>query len=135
MSEKNRTGAGYNPDRDEETGHFLPHEPTLQSREYVRSMAAYGAKQIEIARLLKITEPTLHKYYRFELDTAMIEANAKMAESLFKQGIGSEGRPPNVAATIFWLKTQAGWKEPKSDESDPDKGTTIIIKGGLPARD
>ena len=46
-----------------------------------------------------------YKYYREELDTAMVLANATMAQALFNNGVKSS----NVTAQIFWLKARAGW--------------------------
>ena len=59
-----------------------------------------------VSKILKISEPTLRKHYRDELDTSKAKANAVISQSLFK--LAREG---NVTAQIFWLKTQAGWKE------------------------
>ncbi len=83
----------------------------------VKAMAGYGITENDISRI--ITNPqtgnpidgkTLRKYFRDELDTGEIIANAKVAESLYKyatQGNGSS----SVTAAIFWLKTRARWKE------------------------
>jgi hypothetical protein len=86
-----------------------PHEPTPALRKQVEALAAYGIPQEEICKVVGVSLPTLHKYYRAELDTAMSKANARVAESLFKKAT-SEG-PQSVTAAIFWLKTRAGWKE------------------------
>lgn len=83
------------------------HEPTPQGREQVKSMSGYGIPQDEIARLLEIDPKTLRKYYRDELDTGMTEANAAVAESLYKSAV--EDR--NVTAAIWWTKSRMGWKE------------------------
>lgn len=100
------------------------HEPTEQQRKTVRAMTAYGIPQLDVARVIGITEPTLRLHYRTELDTAVAEANAKMAESLFN--LGTKGG--NVTAAIFWLKTRARWKEPAQDlhHSGPD-GAPIAV--------
>ena len=68
-------------------------------------MAAYGIPQDEIARVVGITKPTLEKHYRPELDRAETEANAKVAESLFRKATGDGAQA--VTAAIFWLKTRA----------------------------
>ena len=54
-----------------------------------------------------ISDPTLRRAFRDELDKAGIEANAKVAEVCFK--MATSGKVP--AATFFWLKTRAGWRE------------------------
>ena len=55
---------------------------------------------------LDIDPKTLRKHYRRELDTAHIRANAAVANRLFKRATTD-----SVAAGIFWLKAQAGWRE------------------------
>ena len=87
-----------------------PHEPSEASRRQVRALAAYGIPQDEIARVMGITKPTLEKHYRPELDRAETEANAKVAESLFRKATGDGAQA--VTAAIFWLKTRARWTEP-----------------------
>ena len=72
----------------------------------VEALSIAGVTQKLIAQILKISEPTLRKHFREELDTSKARANAVISQSLFK--LAREG---NVTAQIFWLKTQAGWKE------------------------
>ncbi len=90
-----------------------PHEPTEATRRQVKALAAYGIQQDEIGRVIGISKPTLEKHYRDELDRAEVEANAKVAESLFKKAMGDGSQA--VTAAIFWLKTRARWKEPALD--------------------
>jgi hypothetical protein len=74
---------------------------------------AYGVPQTEIGRVVGISKPTLERHYRDELDRGEVEANAKVAESLFKKATGDGAQA--VTAAIFWLKTRARWKEPATD--------------------
>lgn len=92
-----------------------PYEPTEDARERVREMVSCGIPQESIARVLKISEPTLRKYFWDEIHSGAIEANVKVAKSLFDKamGPGKEG----VTAAIFWLKVRAGWRE-----NDPEVG-------------
>ncbi|TDH60800.1 hypothetical protein E2C06_20090 [Dankookia rubra] len=82
-------------------------EATEVQRRQVRSMAAVGLPQDDIATLLEIDAKTLRKYFRRELDSGSIEATAKVAQSLFQ--MATQGK--NVAAAIFWMKARAGWRE------------------------
>jgi hypothetical protein len=84
-------------------------EPTDRDRQQVRTLCAMGIPHLDIARILTITAPTLRKYFRRELDTGQAEANAKVAQSLFRQA--TDARSPNVAAAIFWMKARAGWSD------------------------
>ena len=85
------------------------HEPTDDTRAEVKKLASCGAGQALIARVLKVSEPTLRKHYRAELDEASEWANATVARSLYDRAIGNG--PGSVVAGIFWLKCRAGWKE------------------------
>ncbi|MGG5823765.1 hypothetical protein [Falsiroseomonas sp. HW251] len=70
-------------------------------------MAGYGVPHDDIALVVKCSPPTLRKCFRHELDTATVEANARVAQTLYQQAT----TPGNIAATIFWLKARAGWRE------------------------
>jgi hypothetical protein len=70
--------------------------------------------------------------YRKELDGAAIEANAKVAESLFRRATG-EGREA-VTAAIFWLKTRAGWKETSVHELRNHRPLSELTDAELEAR-
>jgi hypothetical protein len=102
-----------------------PHVPTQALKNQVEALAAYGVPQEEICKVIGISVPTLHKYYRHELDVAMAKANARVAESLFKKATGDGTQ--SVTAAIFWLKTRAGWKETVVNEHS--------ISGSAPLQD
>lgn len=86
-----------------------PYEPTEAQRKQVLAMSAYGVPESDIALVVGIDAKTLRKHFRSELDRGHVEANAKVAESLFRKAT-SDGSQ-SVTAAIFWLKTRAGWKE------------------------
>lgn len=85
------------------------YKPTAADRAQVEAMSAYGIPQADICRVIGISKPTLHKYYRDECDMGATKATAKVAESLFRKATG-DGQG-SVAAAIFWMKTRAGWRE------------------------
>jgi len=85
------------------------YQPTDKERAQVKALSGMGLTQEEIALVIGMSEPTLRKHFRMELDVGMLEANAKVAQSLFRQATSNE--KPNVAASIFWLKARAGWRE------------------------
>ena len=85
----------------------------------VEALTIAGVTQTLIAQIVKISEPTLRKNFRKELDTSKARANAVISQALFKKA-----KDGNVVAQIFWLKTQAGWKEKNYHEltgKDGDK--------------
>lgn len=89
------------------TNRGVLYQPTDAQRKSVHAMSAYGIPQNDIARVIGITKNTLEKHFRDELDTAETEANAKVAQTLYQMATSGM----NVAATIFWLKTRARWRE------------------------
>jgi|TARA_A100001201_G_C4042937_1_gene187271 hypothetical protein len=75
----------------------------------INQLSGLGITHQQICDIVKISKPTLYKYYNDELQEGKAQANAKIAQNLFKIATGS-GREA-VTACIFWLKTQAHWKE------------------------
>lgn len=100
-----------------------PHVPTDAQRATVKAMSAYGIPQHDIARVIGIHDESLRKHYRDELDLGVIEANAKIAETLFRQAT-KEG---NTTAAIWWTKSRMGWKE-KTEVAHTDAvGNSLVL--------
>ena len=83
-----------------------PHEPTKATRDTVQMHALVGTPQSVIADVLNIDAKTLRKWYRAELDLAKAKANATIGGALF-----NKAKAGDTTAMIFWMKTQAGWRE------------------------
>ena len=98
-----------------------PHEPTAETRNLVKLHVSVGTPQDMICKLLKITGKTLRKHYRDEIDLSTHQANAAVAGSLFNQA-----KAGNIAASIFWLKTRAGWKETQQVDHTSSDGTMSL---------
>jgi len=82
--------------------------PTAEQRRIVKSMAAMGIPQEQVAQMINCRSPkTLRKHFREELDAAASEANYNVAKVLYN--LATSGEEP--AATMFWLKCRAGWRE------------------------
>lgn len=93
------------------------HSPTEEERRTVKALSGYGVPQEDIAIHMDMDAKTLRKHYRRELDRGTIEANAKVAQTLFTMATVDK----NVAAAIFWMKARGGWREkPLPDEEPPD---------------
>jgi integrase len=90
-------------------------DPTEEDRRLVRAMSGFGIPQEQIATHLGIDAKTLRKHFRQDLDRGMVEATAKVAQSLFQ--MATTGK--NVAAAIFWMKARAGWREKHEVEVRP----------------
>lgn len=73
-----------------------------------------------------ISEMTLRKIFRVELDRGLVQTKMRVGTSLVRMALGvaptehHAGYPGNVVAAIFYLKTKAGWKE-----SDPPAAPTF----------
>ena len=108
-------------------------EPTDEQRKQVEAMAGFGIPQVDIAKVIGISKPTLEKYFREELDVGSVKATAKVAQSLFKKAT-SDGSQ-SVTAAIFWLKTRAGWKETQAVEHSGPNGSPLTVLTGVPRAD
>jgi hypothetical protein len=101
-----------------------PFVPTEEHRGMVTELAALGTRHEDICRFIKwpdgrcISQDTLKRCFAVELEFGRAEANAKVAATLFK--MATSGDQP--AATFFWLKTRAGWRETPQQVAftDPD---------------
>ncbi len=100
------------------------HKPNEKDRAMVEKMASFGIPQEDIAQVLGIESKTLRKHYRHELDTAKTLKTLKVAQSLFDQATGAG--PGAVTAAIFWLKTQAGWREKQEVELQGDLNVVAL---------
>ena len=81
--------------------------PTAEQRRTVRVMAGFGIPQPDIATMLDISPKTLRLHFRRELDRGAVEATLKVAQTLFQMATSGT----NTAASIFWMKARAGWRE------------------------
>jgi len=85
------------------------HYRTKFSVKAVIDMASIGTTEDDIAKVLSISEKTLRKHYRYELDTAHAIANAAIGGKLYAKAMAGD-----VAALIFWAKTRMGFSESKN---------------------
>tara|TARA_R110000751_G_scaffold15768_7_gene50738 strand:+ start:1444 stop:1788 length:345 start_codon:yes stop_codon:yes gene_type:complete len=97
-----------------------PHKRTDEEAEVVRMMAAVGISQENIAKVIGIDIKTMTKYYREELDTAWIKANAKVGGAMYNKAISGD-----VQAQKYWMGCRAGWKETASLEVEGDVNIQI----------
>ena len=98
-----------------------PHVPTEQTRERVRELAACGARLIDVAIDLDISDQTVMKYYRDDLRMARVKAHARVGRSIYDRAIAGE----SWAATLY-AKTQMGWSEKNKLEVENRNNYTNI---------
>jgi hypothetical protein len=113
------------------------HIPTEQTRAAVWMMAATGVALDNIARAMGVHKATISRHYKEELSRGTLEANNKVAASLFKIATGTS--PQAMAACAFWLKTRARWQEVHKVEVGAEGGgvggALIVYSGCLAAHD
>lgn len=108
------------------------HRPSDDDRRTVKALSGYGVPQEDIAIHMDMDAKTLRKHYRRELDRGTIEANAKVAQTLFTMATVDK----NVAAAIFWMKARGGWREkPLPDEEADGSRVTVVLRQFTPAGD
>jgi hypothetical protein len=83
-----------------------PFKPTGKQRDQVITLSSNGLPHIQISRIIGCAPKTLRKHFREELNIGKIQANAKVADALYKSALDG-----NVKAQTFWLKTVGGWQE------------------------
>ena len=87
----------------------MTHKVTDTSTQLVQCMAESGQTYEVIAKCLGVHQQTLVKHYGSTLDTFKGMALMEVGKTLFAKAISGD-----VTACIFILKTQGGWKEPKT---------------------
>jgi hypothetical protein len=109
-------------------------EPTHEQRKNVEAMSAYGIDEVKIASVIGdhgIDPKTLRKHFRHELDVGATKANAVVGQTLYR--MATSGQHP--AASMFWMKCRAGWKETQVlQHSGPDGGPIQISNDQLDQR-
>jgi hypothetical protein len=100
------------------------HEPTKKLRDQVDLMCSAGIPHALIAKCLGIAPGTLRKHYGHELETSRARRTSDIAGAFFRNAMRG-----NVAAQIFYLKTQAGWKVAEVETDDvPTKFEIRVTK-------
>ena len=105
---------------------FADYVPTQKDRDLVRTLSGIGVPQRDIALLVGITKPTLHKHFREDLDRGMAEANAKVAKTLYERAISGD-----LGAAIFWAKARMGWSE--RQDINVKHEHSFVIRAPLPS--
>ncbi len=88
---------------------------TPKELEEVETMAGLGMRFEDIARLKGMCLDTLRKYAREQLGRGKARAKAAVMQTAYKMAVS--GKFP--AMTMFWLKTQAAWRENMPEENPP----------------
>ena len=100
-----------------------PYLVTKETRKQVYNLSIVGTRYEDIALVLGISDDTLTKYYKSELEKGRIEANAAVAGTLYEKA-----KQGDTSSMIFWLKTRAQWSEKNTTELTGEGGAPINIK-------
>ena len=114
--------------------------PTDKDREMIRTMAAVGIPRDKICAVVRVSEKTLKRHCRSELETADAQANATVGSSLFEMATKGPASAVRLGAAMFWLRCRAGWAvEPiatgrpglpiVSELSDEDLNRLLLMNG------
>jgi len=104
------------------------HRPTDETKAQVFALASFGVTQDEISKFLDVSDDTLRKHYKKEIDSASVERNAEVAAFLFRSANGSAleagaSHSDCLKAAMFWLKTRARWRETTDVNHTSDDGS------------
>jgi hypothetical protein len=97
-----------------------PYEPTPSDRATVKNLVVCGYTHEQIARCIGsygISEKTLRKHFRRELDISKAEVDAFATSNLVNMI-----RDRNLGAICFYLKCRAGWQEITAQRFVDEKG-------------
>ena len=100
-----------------------PYLVTKETQKQVYNLSIVGTRYEDIALVLGISDDTLTKYYKSELEKGRIEANAAVAGTLYEKA-----KQGDTSSMIFWLKTRAQWSEKNTTELTGEGGAPINIK-------
>lgn len=111
--------------------HRPEYEPTLSDKATVQNLAALGKTHAVIAKCLGtrgISEPTLRKHFRRELDQSAVEVSAMAMASVVKALRNGE-----AWATCFYLKCRENWRETQNHALVDKNGNDRSLIGELDA--
>lgn len=106
-----------------------------EQRKLVRQLAGVGIPHEQIRLLVKdvndkpVSQDTLVRHFADELEEGKVATIAQVAGKLVATALGAPS-PQATTSQIFYLKTQAGWKETSVTEhavADPDgEGMDVV---------
>ena len=100
--------------------------PTADQRTKVMMGAAMGSPKWLIARTLEISEDTIDRHFAEEMALGRPRAIEQASKACFTRALGT-GTGAHVLL-MFWLKTQAGWKETQVSEFTGPDGKPIQMQ-------
>lgn len=100
------------------------HIVTTQSTETVQRLARLGINQHLIAKYMGMSKTTLQRHYKDIMSIVRVDNIAQVANVAFEMAVSGK----NPSMTMFYLKTQAEWRETdKTEEGVKDEPITKIV--------
>ena len=101
----------------------VDHKVTESTKQTVRDLYACGITQARIAERLEISETTLRKYYKEELDDNHENMISSLAKNLYQEALNG-----NENAREFWLKCRGRWSYHKQPEEEKKTTTETLLE-------
>ncbi len=105
-----------------------PHVPTDLSRRQVLMCCSMGMTYPQIGRFLDISDETLAKYYKDELQRGITELNINVVNNLYTIATSTDHKSA-AAVGMFWAKARLGWKETSRTEMTGADGQPLGAEG------
>lgn len=86
-------------------------QPTQSQRIMVAGLSAFGIRNEGIATYLRVSEDTLHKCFRQELEQGYEKTEAALGAVLFIKALGG-----NMSAMSLLLRCKMGWSESRGTD-------------------
>lgn len=93
----------------------------------VESLSGLGLRTDQIASIEGMSRATIQRVYQKEITEGREKAVATVAKTAYQMAVG--GKVP--AMTMFWLKTQAQWREVQRVEHSGPDGKAIETKENI----
>lgn len=107
-----------------------PYVKTPEVSATVSALSTFGVNQEDICLFIGVSLPTLHKYFRQELDESAAKGKVAVTKFLFHAASGKAlddgaAYADCLRAAMFYAKTRMGWKETNVNEHiSPDGSMT-----------
>lgn len=89
------------------TGGRPAHQPTATHRRLVEILAGEAVSQAQICGVLGVSEKTLRRYYRRELNVGAVKLEAALIGHLLRLAAGDDDIA--LRAIIYLLRCRFGW--------------------------
>ena len=98
-----------------------PYVKTPEVAATVSALSTFGVNQEDICTFIGVSLPTLHKYFRQELDESAAKGKVAVTKFLFHAASGKAlddgaAYADCLRAAMFYAKTRMGWKETSVNE-------------------